>query len=148
MTEQFLEKYTPEKGEIIRNANRRLAYSISAVGLTGELMVRAIRYMSLDGVDAARLEAEIGQTIRHLVQDHLNTYMQGPTCIRGGGVAMGANASEDLSHIGAVLDIDSGQLYDAKVPREKRSVTEPLPDMEWFRHWRGVIAATNTMKIY
>lgn len=147
MREQFLEEYRSERTVRIKEANRRLAHSIRAVGLSAELMIQLAR--SLPGVDVTTLEEESGRTIRYLVQDHLTLYMQGSTSVRGTGLAIGATAWGDRSGImDMVLDIDSGQLYDGRVPRARRASTEPLPDEEWFRHWRGALCAATTTKAY
>lgn len=134
-----------ERTEIIREANQRLAHSIRAVGLCGELMLHVAR--SLPGIDITALEAENGRTIRYLVQNHLTIYMQGPTSVRGTSAMLGADAYGDRSSVGAVLDIDSGQLLHHERMSWRRA-TEPLPDEEWFRHWRGALYAATTMKAY
>ncbi len=132
-------EYGYERTEMIREANHRLAYSMRAVGLSAELIIGMARV--LPSINVLAIETEAGQSIRQLVQDHLTRYMQGPTSVRGRGLALGATAWGDQSSIGGVLDIDSGQLYDSLVPRVERVSTQPLPDEEWFRHWRGVLAA-------
>ncbi len=141
--------YMIERTEMIREANQRLAHSIRAVGLTGELMLQIAR--SLPGIDLTALEAENGRTIKYLVQTHLTRYMQGPTSLRGMGGRLGAHAQGDTSDIGAVLDVDSGQLLLYESMGHERiggTPTEPLPDEEWFRHWRGALAAATTVKAY
>lgn len=135
MTEQI------ESTAIITEANQSLTRSIRAVGLSTEFMIQLGNF--LPEVDTSLLEVATGRTIRYLVQNHLTIYMQGPSSVRGMGARLGVNAHQDRSSIGAVLDIDRGQL----LRHEDWEVSvEPLPDEEWFRHWRGCALSSNYYK--
>lgn len=146
MTEQFSREYILEETERIREVNRRLSASVRAIGLSAEITIGMAKVFP--SINSSAIEIEAGQSIRQLIQDHLNRYLVGPTSVRGRGAMLGAYAYGDISTIGAVLDVDNGQLLHHERMSFRRVSSEPLPDKEWFRHWRGALYAATTIKAY
>ena len=127
-----------ERAELTRQANTRLKIAVTAIGRVASEIIR------LDEVpEHARLAAKhyAGSAIKFLVQEHLTTYMTGPTSMRGLGVDIGVGPY-------IVLETESGELYD--VIRSQRTVnsTVPLPEREWFINRQGILANVTSSKFY
>lgn len=138
MNEQ-LRQFGQNRIEIIREANNRLRIVVDAIGkVVGEV----IRPEEVP--EHARLAAVhyAGTAIKTLVQEHLSTYLVGPTSVRGRGVDMGILGSN------AVLEIDSGELYDVGISERNTRPVQPLPDEEWFRNRDGILGQVLSLKFY
>ena len=134
-----IEMASPREIEL-REAFRRLYASVSSIGVMVDDATKG-RLLPEESVDW--FEVRAGRAIRELIQDHLRTYMVGPSTIRGLG-------RMDLGCLGSVyLSMDGkDELYDVLRMERKIRHVEPLPDREWYRNWEGVVGAATTMKAY